>query len=474
MMRSLPTLSRRRFLAGSAALAGSASFGLLLPTALKAASGRFDLAAQERAMSLPGLTGPSPCWTYGDGWPMELRATRGETMTAVLRNNLKEHTTIHWHGVRVPYKMDGVPFFTQDPVQPGDSFTYSFAPPDPGTFFFHPHCDTAQAMGRGLAGVLVVEDPRDKDLFDVDQVVALKDWHVHPDGSFDTFSDFADAARSGTFGNLRTVNGKQRPTIEVPSGARVRLRIVNLDVTRMPMLGFKGATCMIIATDGNACEPFPAQQWRLGPAMRADVAFQAPTSENAEILFDDIWTNPPTPLARIVTKGKAVTARRGAMKLPAAELPLPNLAQAQRIDFSLQTGLEDPKLEEWLKETGGSLDDLCRNQRILWAINRKSWPGMIHDVKMPPLAELTPGKSYIFQIFNGSRYIHPMHLHGHSFHVLSASKRKLPPHWADTVLVQPSERVDIAFVAGEPGDWMFHCHIIDHQETGMMGYVRVG
>ena len=474
MVRSASPFSRRRFLAGAAALAGGAAFSALLPTALRAAGGNFALDARERAMRLPGLAGPSPCWTYGDGWPMELRATRGETMTAVLKNGLKEHSTVHWHGVRVPYKMDGVPFFTQAPVQPGESFAYSFAPPDPGTFFFHPHCDTAQAMGRGLSGVLVVEDPRDKGLFDVDQVLALKDWHVKPDGGFDVVTDFADAARSGTFGNLRTVNGKEPPIIEVPPNARVRLRIVNLDVTRMPMLGLKGAKGMVIATDGNACEPFPVDQWRLGTAMRADVAFQASGDQNSDAVLEDIWTNPPTLLARIRTKGASLPAKRATLKLPAAELPVPNVANAQKIDFTLQTGLEDPKLQEWLKESGGTLDDLCLNQRILWAINRKSWPGMIHDAKMPPLAELTPGKSYVFQIFNGSRYIHPMHLHGHTFRVLSASKRKLPPHWADTVIVQPSERVDIAFVAGEPGDWMFHCHIIDHQETGMMGYIRVG
>ena len=89
----------------------------------------------------------------------------------------KEHTSIHWHGVRVPNAMDGVPYVTQMPVLPREQFTYSFAPPDPGTFFFHPHCNTVAQLGRGLAGVLVVEGD-ETEPFDDDVVLVLKDWRV--------------------------------------------------------------------------------------------------------------------------------------------------------------------------------------------------------------------------------------------------------------------------------------------------------
>jgi len=89
------------------------------------------------------------------------------------------------------------------------------------------------------------------------------------------------------------------------------------------------------------------------------------------------------------------------------------------------------------------------------------------------LFALKAGRTYVAELFNGTPHRHPMHLHGHTFRVLGSNERKLPPHWADTVLVTPKERIRIAFVAGEPGDWMFHCHIVEHQETGMMGYLRV-
>ena len=469
----LPSLSRRQFLAGATALGGLA----LLPIPLRAAGGPVSLLAKERALTLPGCSGPSPIWSYGDAWPLELRAPRGEPFEAVLTNALAEHTTAHWHGVRVPNDMDGVPYITQDPVQPGDSFTYRFTPPDPGTFFFHPHCDTLNAFGRGMAGVLVVEDEREAGLFDVDQVVVLKDWRMKPDGSFDSFTTTANAVGAGTFGNLRTANAQTPLTINAPPGARVRLRLLNLDVARIPMLNLRGTDARIIATDGNACDPMPLAHWRLGPAMRADIAFVAPAAPGAILNLEDVFASPAVILARIVMNGDVPPASRRSelsqLKLPAAELPTADLSRAKELSMTLQAGVADPALQKWLDQTGLGPDSLCLSSQILWSINGKSWPGMTHDTKQPPLFELKSGTSYTIEIFNGSRFAHPMHLHGHTFRVLGSTKRKIPPHWADTTLVFPDEKVKIAFVAGQPGDWMMHCHIIEHQDTGMMGYVRV-
>ena len=94
-------------------------------------------------------------------------------------------------------------------------------------------------------------------------------------------------------------------------------------------------------------------------------------------------------------------------------------------------------------------------------------------LKPDPLFTLKSGRSYVAEIFNGTPHIHPMHLHGHTFRVVGSTEEDVRPHWADMVLVRPNERVRIAFVGGRPGDWMFHCHIIEHQETGMMGYLKV-
>ena len=110
------------------------------------------------------------------------------------------------------------------------------------------------------------------------------------------------------------------------------------------------------------------------------------------------------------------------------------------------------------------------------APRRCSWLGVAGprcDRLPPPLATLTRGRSYVFELVNTTPHTHPIHLHGHTFQVIDSNKRKVAPYFSDTVLIHTRERVKIAFVADNPGDWMLHCHIIEHQDTGMMGYVRV-
>ena len=116
---------------------------------------------------------------------------------------------------------------------------------------------------------------------------------------------------------------------------------------------------------------------------------------------------------------------------------------------------------------------LCLAPGTFWAINRQSWPERGHEYPPAPLAELALGRSYVFELRNLTPHMHPIHLHGHTVKVLDSNKVDRPVHWADTVLLTPKERARIAFVADNPGRWMFHCHIIEHQDTGMMGYVTV-
>lgn len=437
-----------------------------------------SLIAQEGLHSLPAFGGTKlPLWTFGDTFAPVYRMRLGDRLVAHFENNLPrdgEHSSIHWHGLRLPNDQDGVPYISQPPVQPGEGWSYAFTPPDAGTFFFHTHCNTVEQLGRGLAGVLIV-DGDEIEPFDADETLVLKDWRIGEDGNFMPFFTSQGANKRGSFGTIRTCNGATNPEIRIPAAGDVRLRILNVDNARVMMLGITGAEAFVIAVDGIACPPFPLNTWLAGPAMRFDVMIRAPKSgEHAQLV--DYFAPKPIPLATFT--GEGLNRRTGRVEpraLRKGRIPEPDLANAKDLKFEFSAaaggqGIAAPKdAYEALM-----MDELCVAVESNWSINKTVWPGRDHTNIPPPLAELKLGNTYQFELHNNSSVHHPIHIHGHTFKVLKSNKRKrLPAHHSDTVLLGPKERVTVAFVADNPGDWMFHCHLIEHQESGMMAYVRV-
>jgi FtsP/CotA-like multicopper oxidase with cupredoxin domain len=158
--------------------------------------------------------------------------------------------------------------------------------------------------------------------------------------------------------------------------------------------------------------------------------------------------------------------------LRAGRIPEPDLASAKRLDFTFHAS-ETGAVVATADAAGGPLGALCTSSRTFWGINERGWPERGHSRLPPPLALLERDRSYVFRLKNRSEFSHPIHIHGHTFKLLRASKQRHPAHYTDTVLLLPGEEADVAFVADNPGDWMLHCHVIEHQETGMMGYLRV-
>src|SRR5437016_2461013 len=153
-------VSRRALVVG----AGAAGFATVLPlrrSYAEPATKEYRIAAKSATVNLTGKGHPDTAvWTYEGTVPgPELRVRQGEPVSIIVVNKLGEDTTVHWHGIRLPNAMDGVPGLTQPPIKPGESFVYAFAPPDAGTFWYHPHVDSLQQLGRGLAGVLIVDEP---------------------------------------------------------------------------------------------------------------------------------------------------------------------------------------------------------------------------------------------------------------------------------------------------------------------------
>ncbi len=462
----MPKVTRRAILKASAGVA--CGFGL----GWTGNSIRSALAAPEPQILKPRkieakLTGTGltqDVLTYGDaGMPPVLRMKKGAAFAARLVNGIDEPTTIHWHGIRVPNKMDGVPFLVQPYVYTGDQFDYAFTPPDAGTFWYHPHCNTLIQMGHGLTGVIVVENPSDPE-FDAEVVLNLRDWRLGGDGQFIEQYRPRDAARTGTFGTVRTANWIEQPQYDAPSGGLVRLRVAITDVTRIYSFRVQGADATVIAIDGNPLpKPFPLDLIQLGPGQRLELAIRMPDNEGALVSLEDIRGTKSAVLATLRSSGASL--RRDARDVAPLE-PNPiehvDVASAQHIRLALSATAENVAADSICGSLGYSF----------WAINKVPWPGDTPD-PTAPLAELKLGKSYVIDMENLTPHAHPIHLHGMSFTVLSSSKRQVQPLISDTYLIQADEKVQLGFVADNPGDWLLHCHIIEHQKTGMTSYLRV-
>lgn len=479
-------ISRRALLAAGAAFGAGAALapartGLARAPAPFEPTQRLTFAAGETELRLLGPDKP-PTRIYAyDGEPFRtVRLPRGTRLEATFENHLPEGSTLHFHGIRMPNEFDGVPTLTQPLVEAGGRFVYRIPLDDPGTFFFHPHCDETGQVGRGLAGVLIVEDARDPK-FDAEHVLCLKDWRLDDQGGFLPFSEPDGAAKAGTFGATRTVNGLAHLDLAAPAGGDVRLRILNLDSTRVMDIGVEGGEAWLIAVDGHALPPVPMDKlpdgiWRMGPAQRIDLDVRMP-ADGGSVRIGDYRASDVFAFATLSAQGRVRGPRRkGPLALPPAQLPMPDLRAAEFSSFTLQqatdAAVKDAGLSPDDPLAKALIDSLCVGSTTYWSIAQQSWPTGERRHLPPPLARMQEGKSYRIEIRNETRYPHPVHLHGHAFAVLGSNKGRLPKHFADTVLTQPNEAVEIAFVAA-PGDWVFHCHILEHMEAGMMGWFRV-
>jgi FtsP/CotA-like multicopper oxidase with cupredoxin domain len=462
----------RRTLLKSAAVAGAYGAGMAFLPRINAALAAPDpirLEARGIEAMLDGKVPTRQVMSYSDGRsidaaPPVLRVQRGEKFAATLINTLNEPTTVHWHGIRLPNDQDGVPFLSQPYVYPGDRFDYAFSPPDAGTFWYHPHCNTLTQMGRGLAGMLIVEDRNDP-VFDGEVALNLRDWRLGGDSQFiDQFKP-RDAAKTGTFGTVRTANWQLAPSYDAPAGGLVRLRIVASDVTRIFNLKLDGAEADIIAIDGHpAPERLPLDMVVISPGQRLDLAVRMPDHEGSLATLTDIRPSSPKAVASLRSVGPSLKRNLG---------DLGPLAENAGVEIDMASATEIPLLLSATAENAAK-DSICGTLGYsFWAINKKPWPGDSAD-PMDPIAELKLGKSYIFNVENVTPHAHPIHLHGMNFKVIASNKRSIQqPLVSDTYLMLPDEKVRLALVADNLGDWVFHCHIIEHQKTGMTGYMRV-
>jgi len=242
---------------------------------------RFELTVAERAWELlPGVT--TTAVTFNGTVPgPTIRATEGDTVEIAVTNALLEPTSVHWHGVHVPNDQDGVSGVNQDPIKPGETFTYRFVAPHAGTFMYHAHGpNSREQIDRGLYAPFII-DPAGADPLKVDKDVTLTigNWMIGDGGGAMPGMDMGgdDASMSMEY-DYFTINGKSYPAteaIEVQQGQLVRLRFLNPSQTLHPM-HLHGMDMAIVAKDGEPLvEPQRINTLDLAPGDTYDVVFRA-------------------------------------------------------------------------------------------------------------------------------------------------------------------------------------------------------
>lgn len=307
------------------------------------------------------------------------------------------------------------------------------------------------------------------------------DWRLTPAGEInDDFGNRHDEAPNGRIGNTVTINGRVPDSFAVRTGERIRLRLINAANARIFGLDLAALRPQIIALDGQPVTPHAPDDGRiiLGPAMRADIILDLTDKPGTRLtVVDRFYRDLEYKLIDFVYSSSPLREKAPDWPIGLAANPLsePALATAQRHEITFTGGMMGAMvMREMGKDIGPgmmggvrSMMEMMHSGKI-WFINGIAAEGHIMD---PMLAR---GRSYVLAMTNATAWHHPIHLHGHSFRVIS--RNGVPTRfreWQDTVLMAPKEQVEIALVADNPGDWMFHCHILEHQAAGMMGVIRV-
>ncbi|AUX20724.1 oxidoreductase [Sorangium cellulosum] len=418
-----------------------------------------DLTARvEEVEIVPGTR--TPVWTYDGGIPGPLLKARvGDRVIVHFRNDLPAPTTIHWHGVRLLAEMDGAPGHSQAETPPGGSFTYDFVVPDAGLFWYHPHVDSAAQQGNGLYGALLVDDPDEPAELGDELVLVLSDIMVHEDGAL------GDPRAGGNFGTLfgregdqLLVNGRLNPVIEARGGLRQRWRIVNAAKSRYYQLALAGHRFTRIGGDGGLMErPVETEMLVLTPGERADVLVTPRGAPGATLPVR--WVPYDRGYGTTFQRPEVEVFRIRLADAPEAEdAPVPAVARAiPALDPAAAVRRVDLKLT--MEEGEGDL--------VMGINDVPFW-------EAEPLMA-TVGDTEVWTVENTFDFDHPFHLHGFFFQVLGEDGRPARPmEWKDTVNVPVGGAARfVVRYDNRPGMWMFHCHILDHADAGMMGMLHL-
>ena len=468
-------LSRRAFLR-TAVLSGAS---LALAQRPRAEGGPLRLTPQQAlAQLLPSDAPATPIWGYNGQVPGPvIRAKAGERVQVEVENGLDLTTSVHWHGIRIDNAMDGVAYLTQEPIAPGTRFLYDFVVPDPGTYWYHPHDRSWEQVARGLYGALIVEEPKPLPV-DREILMLVDDWRLSADGRLheESFGNMRDASHAGRLGNVLTIDAQDFAEIPVRAGERLRLRIVNTANARVFELGIARHDMTLLALDGQpvagACGySLRPQSLVLAPGARADVLLDCTGSPGERYEIAAFLRDGPLALGTLVYSDEEPLepGRHGhveAVLPPNRNLPQPDLEKALEVPLVMQGGAMGGLPSARYKGREMDLRSLVELGQV-WAFNG------VAGMPEQPLFTARRGQSVVVNMVNDTAWPHAIHLHGHHARPLCPGSEPRFGPWRDSILLAPDERLPVAFVADNPGRWMLHCHMLEHQAAGMATWFEV-
>jgi FtsP/CotA-like multicopper oxidase with cupredoxin domain len=384
----------------------------------------------------------------------------GDRVIVHFRNDLPVPTTVHWHGLHIPATSDGSPFV---PVASGEQHDYVFTilPGSAGTYWYHPHPhhQTGYQVAKGLYGAIVImapDDPLPASLSE--KLLILSDNRFLGNGSVDlpdesTPQGSADA-ENGREGDVMFVNGQVMPTLTIRSGEVQRWRVINASAARVYRLSLAGHTFLHVGSDGGLFErPVELTEITLASGERAELLVRGIGAPGSQTMLQSL------PYDRYIpqTRPKDWNRPRDLMTvryLPDAPMPFVDLPNVLRAVSALDT----------TQVTVTRVVSLSQHM-----IN-----GRMMDMSRVDIAARL-GATEIWQVENLVGMDHPFHLHGFQFQVIE--RNGVPERvrrWKDTVNVPRHETVRfVVRYDDHPGKWMFHCHILDHEDHGMMGVLEI-
>lgn len=393
---------------------------------------QFTLTAEKKTVRLSSGK-EVDAWTYNGQIPgPELRMKEGELVEVTLINkDIEDGATIHWHGLDVPNAEDGVAGATQNAVMPGETYTYRFRAEQVGTFWYHSHQHSKEAVQKGLFGALVVE-PKEQGHAELKDITVIT--HVWRRAGF-------------AIGASDTVE-----RIAIAPGTPVRLRLINTDDWVRQTYTVIGTEFQVTAIDGTDLnKPGPLRNTRLEllTGGRYDVAF----------------TMPDGPVYLKVGAGEGLglfMSPDGKGDIPPAPATVPFEPQHYGAPASTPFDADSVFDREFTMILDNKLGFFNGAFSAYDTINGAVFPNT-------PMFVVREGELVKTTIVNRSSVDHPMHLHGHHMLVLSRNGERITgsPWWSDTLDVAPGETYEVAFRTDNPGIWMDHCHNLQHAAAGM-------